>query len=326
MRAPEFWRRAGVLPVLLGPAALAFDLAGRARRAVARPFRAPIPVLCAGNLVAGGAGKTPVAIALARRLIERRRKPHILTRGYGGTASGPLQVDPRRHDADEVGDEPLLLARVAPCWVARDRAAGARAAVAAGADSIVMDDGLQNPSLEKDLSLIVIDGGYGFGNGRVMPAGPLREPVEAGLARADAVVLVGDDETGIARRLDGALPILRARLVPEDGAEDIAGREVVAFAGIGRPAKFFRTLAELGCRVVATASFPDHHRYAPDEVMRLIEAAVGRGAVLVTTAKDQVRLPPEARGMARVLEVGIAWESPAEIDALMSKALGAGHG
>jgi len=321
MRAPEFWSHGGALPAVLSPLAALYDLGSRTQRALARPWRASVPVICAGNIVAGGAGKTPVAIALARRLIELGKHPHFLSRGYGGTEAGPLRVDRARHDAGQVGDEPLLLAGVAPAWIARDRPAGARAAITAGADMIVMDDGLQNPTIEKDLSLMVVDGGYGFGNRHVMPAGPLRETIDDGLSRVDAVVLVGDDEAGCARLLDGRKPVLRARLMPELGAEDIANRDVVAFAGIGRPEKFFATLRELGCRIVAARSFADHHRYTAEDVMHLVEVAAAREAIAVTTEKDAVRLPPEARGMVRVLKVALQWESPAALDTILKNVL-----
>jgi tetraacyldisaccharide 4'-kinase len=317
MRAPEFWKEGGIVPALLAPAAYLYDLAGRSQRALAAPYRTTKPLICVGNLVAGGAGKTPTAIAIARRLSQMRRTPHFLTRGYGGTVTGPLRVDPARHDFKAVGDESLLLARGAPTWIARDRAAGAREAVAAGADVIVMDDGFQNFTLAKDLSLVVVDGGYGFGNCRVMPAGPLRETLSAGLARADAVVLIGDDEAGVGHLFDRLL--LRARLVPSIGAEEISGHDVVAFAGIGRPKKFFTTLEEIGARVVLTREFPDHHPYTADEVMHLVEAAVSREAIPVTTEKDAVRLPPEARAMVNVLAVELEWEAPSRLDGLLKR-------
>jgi tetraacyldisaccharide 4'-kinase len=277
-------------------------------------------VICVGNLVAGGAGKTPVALALARRLLARGRAPHFLTRGYGGRLAGPVRVDPAAHTARAVGDEALLLAAMAPAWVAHDRPAGARAAAAAGAQTIVMDDGHQNPSLGKDLAILVIDGGYGFGNRRVIPAGPLREPIGEGLARADAVVVVGVDECGIAREIGGRVPLLRARIAPTPGQDELADRDVVAFAGIGRPEKFFATLADLRCRIVAAHAYADHHAYAPDEIMRLADEAGAKRATLVTTAKDAVRLPPEARAMVRVLDVEIEWEDEAAVDALLDRA------
>src|SRR5215472_16260127 len=192
--APVFWGEPlGFLVGLLSPIGAAYDTAGRLRRAMSRCYRATVPVVCVGNLVAGGAGKTPVAQAIAIWLVERGIPVHVVTRGYGGRLTGPVRVDPTRHDALAVGDEALLLARCAPCWVARDRTAGARAALAAGARVILLDDGFQNPAIATTLSLIVVDAAYRFGNGRVIPAGPLRESLGRGLARADAVVLLGSE-------------------------------------------------------------------------------------------------------------------------------------
>jgi tetraacyldisaccharide 4'-kinase len=314
--APEFWARPGLVANLLAPFAWAHAAAGTARRALARPLRAGVPVLCVGNIVAGGAGKTPVALDLARRLAARGAHPHLLSRGYGGSAVGPLAVDPARHDAAAIGDEPLLLARAAPTWVARDRVAGARAAIAAGAGVIVMDDGFQNPALAKDLSLLVIDGAYGFGNGRVIPAGPLREPVEGALARADAVVLMGGDETGMAARLRGRC-VLEARLVAVAGVA--LDGPLLAFAGIGRPEKFFRTAIETGANLVARRAFPDHHRFTAAELARLGNEAERAGARLLTTAKDAVRLPPQWRARVGVLEVAVEWRDAAVLDALLDR-------
>jgi len=192
--APRFWADPpGILANLLMPVAAAWDAAGRLREQLSRPYCSPIPVICVGNLVAGGAGKTPVALALAANLATRRVAVHVVTRGYGGSFGGPVRIDPGRHDAATVGDEALLLARRAPCWVARNRASGIRAAVAAGAHAVVLDDGFQNPTINKALSLVVVDAIYGFGNGRIIPAGPLRENLARGLARADAVVLLGTE-------------------------------------------------------------------------------------------------------------------------------------
>lgn len=321
MRTPGFWyRRRGFRATLLGPLGAAFALAGRVRRLRARPWRAPVPVICIGNLVVGGTGKTPVAMAVAQQLAERGIAAHFLTRGYGGRRPGPLQVDPARHSYLDVGDEPLLLATQGPAWVARDRAAGARAAIAAGAQALVMDDGFQNPSLVKDLSLVVIDGEAGFGNGRIVPAGPLRENPAAGLRRADAVVLMGEDRLGLGRRIaERGLPVLRARLkpVPDDGG--LRGEAVVAFAGIGRPEKFFAAVEELGARLVAGFAYPDHHRFRPDELMQMVELAADAEAVLVTTAKDYARLPDAIRPAVRVVPAWIEWRDPAQLDSLLDR-------
>lgn len=319
MRAPDFWTEDGALAALLAPLGAGYDLAGRLRRALVPPVSADIPVICVGNLVAGGAGKTPVVLALAAALAARGAVVHCLSRGYGGRAPGPRRVDAARDSAAEVGDEALLLARAAPSWVARDRAAGARAAAAAGARVLVMDDGFQNPALAKDLSLVVVDGAYGFGNRRVMPAGPLRETVARGLARADAVVLLGRDERNLGPTLGARLPLLTARLAPRPGSESLAGRKVLAFAGIGRPAKFFATLADLGAKVVETRAFPDHHAYAPAEIESLRARAAALDACAVTTEKDAVRLPPELREGIEVLAVAVEWREPEALDALLDR-------
>jgi tetraacyldisaccharide 4'-kinase len=305
---------------LLAPLSLLWQTAGWLRRSLARPYRAAAPVICIGNLVLGGAGKTPTALAIARRLRARGIAAHLLSRGYGGTLAGPVRVDPARHTAAEVGDEPLLLAAAGPTWVARRRRQGAAAAVQAGAAALILDDGHQNPSLEKDLSIVVVDSETAFGNGRVVPAGPLREPVAEGLARADALVLVGgpdDAVTPAPGRPD--LPVFRARLEPAgETAASLKGRSVVAFAGIGRPAKFFASLRAIGGRVVATHAFPDHHLYGPDEIMRLVEQASAAEAVLVTTAKDYVRLPVEAKPMVEVLQVELRFADPDAVDRLLA--------
>lgn len=320
MRAPEFWESDGAWPRLLAPLAAGVDLAGRLRRALARPTRLPVPVICVGNLVAGGAGKTPVVLDLLRRLNARGREAHCVTRGYGGRAAGPLRVVPDGHSAREVGDEALLLARAAPTWVARDRVAGARAACQAGADLLVLDDGFQNPAIVKDLSLVVVDGTYGFGNGRVIPAGPLRERIADGLARADALVLIGADETGVPDMPQGHdLPLLRARLKPTPDAPRLAGRTVIAFAGIGRPAKFFETLRDMGAVLIETHPFADHQRYQPAEIEALLASARARDAVVATTEKDAVRLPPEYRAQIQVVAVALQWDEAAAVDRLLDR-------
>lgn len=325
MRAPEFWRTDGALSRALLPVGFALGAMARLRWSLVKPWRASVPVVVVGNLVAGGAGKTPIAISLAIELGRRGRRVHCLTRGYGGRLAGPVRVDPARHTAADVGDEALLLAQHAPCWVAADRPLGARMATGEGADILVLDDGFQNPALAADLSLVVVDGAYGFGNGRVMPAGPLREPIADGLARAGAVVLMGQDEAGVLPVIEAerpSLPVLRARLLPGPEGDGFAGRRVLAFAGIGRPEKFFRMLADLRADLVGRESFADHHRYTPDEIMRLVERASQLRASTVTTAKDAQRLPPEARAMVEVLTVGVGWKDPVSLDRVLTPILG----
>ncbi len=314
MQAPGFWRHDGVLPRLLGPAS-AIVAAATARR-VARPrWRAPVPVVCCGNVTVGGAGKTTLALDLGARLARRGASVAFLTRGYGGQVRDVVRVGPE-HEAAQVGDEALLLAAVAPTYVCPDRAAAARAAVAAGATVLVMDDGLQNPGLVQDLPLLVVDGATGFGNGRVLPAGPLREPVAAGAARCRAAVLIGADRSGAAAMLPPGLKVLRARLVPD--APGLAGRRVLAFAGIAHPGKFHATLAETGAMVVETADFPDHHRFRPAELARVLARAAALDALPVTTPKDAVRLPAEVRAQVTVAGVALEWADAGEIEALLA--------
>jgi tetraacyldisaccharide 4'-kinase len=322
MRAPDFWwaPQGGVAAALLEPVARAYQGVAQLRAASVRPWRAGVPVLCVGNLVVGGAGKTPVALDIAARLAARGVAPHFLSRGYGGRMAGPVRVEPGRHTFAEVGDEPLLLAGQAPTWVARDRAAGARAAVAAGAGVLVMDDGFQNPSLVKDVSLVVVDGGRGFGNGRCLPAGPLRESLASGLARADAVVLMGEDASGAVKAIGSVtrtLPILRARAVPGPELAELAGRPVVAFAGIGDPGKFFATLRAAGCEMQGEVAFADHHPYSAADLASLSERARATASLLVTTAKDARRLPAGAAADVRVLTIGVEWEDEAALETLL---------
>ena len=260
-----------------------------------------------------GAGKTTLALDLGLRLGRSGAHVAFITRGYGGRALRAMQVT-GAHDAGMVGDEALLLAAVAPTWVGADRAASARAAVAAGASVLVMDDGLQNAGLVQDLPLLVIDGAAGFGNGRLLPAGPLREPVAAGAARCRAAVLIGADAAGVAARLP--IPVLRAALVPD--ADGLAGRRVLAFAGIGRPAKFFTTLAQTGAVVVGEVGFPDHHVYRPAELADLARRAAQADASLITTPKDAVRLPAPFRSQVLVAGVALAWADEAALGALLA--------
>ena len=319
--APAFWARPpGLVADLLLPIGTAWDAVGRARHALSRSYCATVPVVCVGNLVAGGAGKTPVTLALCARLQELGVPTHVVTRGYGGYLRGPIRVDPASHDALAVGDEALMLAARMPCWVARDRVAGARAAVTAGARAIVLDDGFQDPAIGKTLALIVVDAEYGFGNGRVMPAGPLRENLRGGIARADAVVVLGSEvEATSVEQTCAAIgrPVIRATLAPIAG-ERLAGERLLAFAGIGRPEKFFNTLRRLGAILVDARAFADHHLFRAAEIDLLRRKAAHAGARLITTRKDIVRLPPELRAGIEVLEVEVRWLDPAAIAQLMA--------
>jgi tetraacyldisaccharide 4'-kinase len=320
MLPPEFWQAGGgrLVPALLSPAA--WVVARATARRVARPgWRAPVPVICCGNAGVGGAGKTILALDLGARLLAGGVRPHFLTRGHGGRARGPLRVDTALHTAAEVGDEALLLAACAPAWVGADRAATARLAVAAGATHLIMDDGLQNPTLIQDCGLLVIDGAAGFGNGLVLPAGPLREPVEAAAARCRAGVLIGVDGAGALGQLPAGLPVLCARLVPGPEISAFRGRAVVALAGIGRPEKFFGMLAAAGVLVAARIGFADHHVFRARDLALIRAEAARLGAAIVTTPKDFVRLGVAARVGVAAIGVALAWDAPALVDALLAE-------
>lgn len=298
MRAPRFWWRApdrpGLLPRLIAPLGWLYA-AGTARR-LQQPGYAPgIPVICVGNLTAGGAGKTPTVIALIDRLSVRGRKVHVVSRGYGGSLEGPVRVEEARHTAAEVGDEPLLLSAFAPVWVARDRAAGVRAAEAAGAQVIVMDDGFQNPSVKPSFSLVVVDAAKGFGNARCIPAGPLREPVATGLSRADLVLTIGDAaaQSQFDATWGRAIPVprLTGALLPLQMGMDWKGERLLAFAGIADPSRFFATLRAEGADLVRGEALADHEMLSETLLRRLEAEAAVAGAQLVTTEKDAARLP-----------------------------------
>lgn len=326
MKAPGFWAEDGLLARLLTPLALLYQAATAARRGFASPRDVGIPVICVGNLVAGGAGKTPVALSLGARLSAAGRAVAFLTRGHGGSLVGPVRVRPDAHRPSEVGDEALLLAEAGPTWVARDRVAGALAARDAGAEVVIMDDGFQNPSLRKTLALVVIDGGFGFGNRRVHPAGPLREPVYSGLGRADAVVLIGADPQGLEATLPPNLGVLRADIVAERGARLRPGDRVFGFAGIGRPEKFRETLESLDLAVIGFEAFADHHAFAPAELDALLAKAARANATPVTTAKDHVRLPQSVQDKVERVNISLAWRDEAALSALLDRGLSHGPG
>ena len=321
MKAPEFWKSDGFAARLLAPIAWLYQAATRLRGAVARPWRAPVPVICVGNLTVGGAGKTPTTIALARYLQSAGLTPHILSRGYGGRAANPIRVDTARHDAGTVGDEPLLLARQAPTWVGRDRRRTARAAVDDGADILLLDDGFQNPTILKDVSFVVVDMPDPFGNRRVFPAGPLREPITTGLRRADALVMIGRRPGPAATLTGGGLPIVDAHFVPTAGTADLRGKAVFAIAGIAKPEKFHRTLGEIGADLVGFRDFPDHHYFSDEDIMESCESAAALGAVPVTTEKDFVRLPQTARDMIRAVPVTLVFDDEVRLEEILRSAI-----
>jgi tetraacyldisaccharide 4'-kinase len=330
MRAPGFYYRPpGLAAFLLLPFAMAYGAA--AGWLMGRPgARAGVPVICIGNPTLGGAGKTPTAMALSQMLAAMGERPVFLSRGYGGSSAGPVLVEPARHTARDVGDEPLLLAGAFPTIVARDRAAGAALASAQGASVIVMDDGFQNPSLSKDLSLLVVDAETGIGNGDVFPAGPLRAPLHAQLAFAHGVVRVGRGEASSfveEQAKVAGLKIFAAGLAPDaQVAAKLKERKLLAFAGIGRPEKFFATLHSLGAIVSEAREFADHHRYSAGDARELIEAAKGKGLTLVTTEKDLARMKGdtalnELAAQSTALPVRLQFKDEESVQELLRRAL-----
>ncbi len=339
MRNPAFWYprssptlRDHVLRLTLTPFAALYSVGAGIRQRMTVPERISVPVVCIGNFTAGGAGKTPAAIAVAGRLKAMGELPHFVSRGYGGRTVGPVRVDADRHTSTDVGDEPLLLSRHGPTWVSKDRIAGALAAERAGASVILLDDGFQNPALHKDLSLVVVDTGAGIGNGYVLPAGPLREPIAVAFERTHGIVALGAEplpQDLAARAEQAAIPILNANLRPDRSMSDALSEEkLVAFAGIGRPEKFFSTLRNLGATLVAAQPFPDHYPFSEQDAQYLLELAAAETAQLITTEKDAVRLRAldgsvgkRLRDETKVLPVQAVFEDPTNLDALLSRHL-----
>ena len=327
MQALKFWYRSRSWQAfLLSPLGMVYARATARRQKNARPTRMDIPVICIGNLNVGGTGKTPTTIAIAQMLISRGIAVHIVSRGYGGSLQAVTQVDPRVHTADETGDEPLLMAAFAPTWVANERVAGARAAQNAGADVILLDDGFQDPSLIKDLSIIVVDATRGFGNGRCLPAGPLREPVHVGLKRANAVISIGEPEAQSQfreRSADqlGQIAHITANLKPIEMGMPWAEGRYLAFAGIGDPEKFFTTLRRLGAPLVRTVALDDHQKLARPMIQRLMKEAQSMNAQLVTTEKDAARLPADLRSGILSLPVRLEFDDANALATLLKPVL-----
>ncbi len=317
MKAPGFWNRPAGLPAtLLSPLSLLWTAITR-KRLAKEGFDPGIPVICIGNLTAGGTGKTPVVMALMEHLSGK--SAHVVSRGYGGSETGPIRVIEAKHKAYDVGDEPLLLSAFGPVWVAKDRAEGARAAKEAGAEIIILDDGFQNPSLLKTTSILVVDAEVGFGNGKVIPAGPLREPITDGLNRADAMIVIGPKAARKSFLSSHAVPIktLEAELQPLQTGMDWKDLRVLAFAGIGRPQKFFNSLTAAGANIIETRSFGDHAPYRADLLKRLLSEAQAKNAQLVTTEKDAVRLPAELRTQVLTFPVRLKFQDKEALDGLL---------
>lgn len=307
MKTPVFWRSMNTVSCVLLPLSALYFVGSAFAKALAKPARAPIPVIAIGNATVGGAGKTPMALALAPLLTELGKTPHFLTRGY--KSETPLTAHRVTGDDDwhRVGDEALLLAKLAPTWVGRERLASAQAAAQAGADVAVCDDALQHHQLHKDLTFLVIDGPYGIGNGKLLPAGPLREPFAHAVARSDAVILIGEDRHDIAPRLN--MPVFHATIASQADPRALQQSRWLAFAGIGRPEKFFTTLRTQGAGLAGTRSFPDHHAYSEADMASLAAEAQTRGAQLITTEKDAVKLPATWCEKVTVVPISLQFEN-----------------
>jgi len=316
MKAPAFWYKPpGFMAALLFPLSLFWQMGTGVRRWLATPYRAKKPVICVGNLVAGGAGKTPSALAIALVLQQAGKSPVFVTRGYGGEMQGPIQVDPGRHSARDVGDEALLLACVAPTFIGRDRAAAIMEAEKHGSH-IVLDDGLQNPHILSDLGFLVIDGEAGLGNGYVIPAGPLRETLTMAMTRVTAVIIVGGrDDHRIKERMQ--CPMIRTEWHPDLPDDFPRGDIFFAFAGIGRPQKFYATCSTAGLTLAGTMDFPDHHIFSDSDLTKLRGDAEACGARLLTTEKDYVRLPHDFRKTVTVFSARLEFDDAAAIKRLL---------
>ncbi len=320
LKAPDFWQEKGLKSWLLKPLSWIYAYIGRMRFEHTDAKKMPVPVICVGNLVMGGAGKTPTVIAIVEILKDMGYTPHIVSRGYGAVIRNVIQVNPTKHTYLEVGDEPLLLSKFATTWASPDRIVGVDAAVAAGADVVVLDDGLQNPTIEKDFSILVVDGMQGFGNEAVFPAGPLREPIDFGLARVQCVLMIGSLVHINMDHMENPPPILHATIQPK--SLHLNKHRVVAFAGLGFPEKFLNTLHDNNYDVREFIPFADHHPYTVTDIFRLKKIAKSYHARLMTTSKDLLRIHPEYRNDIDVLKINLQFDAPEKMKTLLMDAIG----
>ena len=317
MKTPSHWQNKNLLSYVLLPLGFLYAQATALRLKIKKSKSVNIPVICVGNLTAGGTGKTPTAIAIAEIIQKLGKRPFFVSRGYGGTLSGVI-VDNKKHSAEQVGDEPLLLAQKADVSINADRYQAAKKAIENGAEVIIMDDGFQNPSLKKDLSFLVFDGGYGVGNAFPLPSGPLRENFAKGIKRADAAIIIGEDKTNLRSKLKN-IPVFEA-IICAKPAEDI-NKPVIAFAGIGRPQKFYDSLRQEKLNILQTIDFPDHHFYTEQELNNLLSLSQQKNAELITTSKDWVKIPTHLQPHFHVLEIFIEWKNPQKLSDFIQEKL-----
>ena len=320
MRTPNHWQNNNVLSRLLMPFGWIYFQLSLWRHKIARSVDIGVPVICVGNIVAGGAGKTPTVMYLGK-LLSKRLKVAFLTRGYGGAFSGPIKVNPHKHTFQDVGDEALLLSKIAPTWVSQNRLDGGLAAKLDGAQIILMDDGFQNPTIGKTFSILVFDGPYGLGNNQLIPSGPLRETLGRGMSRADAVVIIGEDLHDLQSKIPENIPLFSVTTSPIIPKKLKVAKSVIGFAGIGRPRKFLETLKTLNVEIQDFVPFPDHHKFRNSEIEDLIRRASETGAQLVTTTKDFVRLPPNTKNSIIAMDIELNWANQNQIKALLEQVL-----
>jgi len=317
MKTPTFWNKKSIIAYILSPLGWLYYFATFLRIKFKKSYKSELPVICIGNITAGGTGKTPVSIAVGEILKQHNKNPFFISRGYGGKLSG-VMVDNTAHTPVEVGDEPLLLSKSAPVCINSDRVMAARMAFENGANILVMDDGYQNPSLHKDLSFLVFNGKYGIGNGFVIPAGPLRETFDSGIKRANALIIIGKDETGLAAKTK--LPVFFADVIEE--MPIIKNKNVFAFAGIGYPEKLYQSLKNVGLNVIKTKDFPDHHFYSRAELEDIIKTAQNEKLSVFTTSKDYVKIPADMQKHFNVLNIKISWHNEQDFKTFLLKSLG----
>ena len=310
LKAPKFWylKKDTYLSNSLYPFSLLFRLGTKLRIILSQKKNAELPIICIGNIVVGGAGKTPVSLKIGKMLRQAGYSPHFVSKGYSGIEKNNTLVQ-KWHSPKSVGDESILLSEVAPTWIGFDRNKSFNLAKEKGADCIIMDDGFQNPTIQKDFSIIVINEEQEFGNKRVMPSGPLRESITRGLSRTNLIIVIGTISKEIKTKIPIHIPVINASFAISDENKIFKGQKITAFAGIAYPEKFFTSLAEQGARIVKEVIYPDHHIYHENDLLNLAEIANKTQSILVSTQKDFVRIPKSYRSLVNTLEGEIVFDN-----------------
>jgi len=322
LKAPKFWylKKDTILSNSLYPLSLLFRFGTKIRNLVSKKNKSPLPTICVGNIVVGGAGKTPVALKIGELLIKSGYKPHFISKGYAGLTKISTLVK-SWHSATSVGDESILLSEVAPTWVGNDRIKSSILAKNQGGDCLIMDDGFQNPSIQKDFSIIVINSEQEFGNRRVMPSGPLRESINRGLSRTNLVIVIGNPSKEIKKIVPDHIPIIESKFEIKKENKSFKGQKIVAFAGIAYPEKFFNSLKDQGANIIKEISYPDHHIYNENDLLSLVETANKTQSILVSTKKDYVRIPKSYRSLVNTLEGEIIFKDEQLLREILSNVI-----